>query len=81
MKVRVSLSPIVACLIESALVAGCASSKETGHQSFVSGRIPRPGQTSVYPFAATPAEVPPRSALIVEGIIVPALSAMSVGAS
>jgi hypothetical protein len=63
MKVRVSLSPIVACLIGLAVTAGCASTKETGQQSFVSGQIPRPGQIWVYAFAATPADVPPQSAL------------------
>jgi hypothetical protein len=63
MKVRIRLSPIVACLIGLALIAGCASTKETDQQSFVSGVIPRPGQIWVYPFAATPAEVPPQSAL------------------
>jgi hypothetical protein len=62
-KLPVSLSPIVACLIGLALVAGCASTKETDQQSFVSGQIPRPGQIWVYAFAATPAEVPPQSAL------------------
>src|ERR1035441_3852063 len=63
MKVRMRLSPIVACLIGVALIAGCASTKETDQQSFVGGVIPRPGQIWVYPFAATPAEVPPQSAL------------------
>jgi Domain of unknown function (DUF4410) len=62
-KLPVSLSPIVACLIGLALTAGCASTKETDQQSFVSGQIPRPGQIWVYAFAATPAEVPPQSAL------------------
>ena len=63
MKVRMRLSSIVACLIGLAAIAGCASTKETDQQSFVSGAIPRPGQIWVYPFAATPAEVPPQSAL------------------
>src|ERR1019366_3761417 len=63
MKVRMRLSSIVVCLIGLAVIAGCASTKETDQQSFVSGAIPRPGQIWVYPFAATPAEVPPQSAL------------------
>jgi hypothetical protein len=63
MNTRVSLSPIVTCLIGLALTAGCASTKETDQQSFVSGQIPRPGQVWVYNFAATPADVPPQSAL------------------
>jgi len=53
----------VACLIALALAAGCASTTVSEHQQLVTGNIPRPGQIWVYPFAATPADVPPESAL------------------
>jgi Domain of unknown function (DUF4410) len=54
---------LVACLIVLAVMAGCASTKETNEQGYAGGQLPRPGQIWVYPFAATPTEVPPESAL------------------
>jgi hypothetical protein len=44
-------------------MAGCASTTVSERQELVAGSIPRPGQIWVYPFAATPADVPPESAL------------------
>lgn len=54
---------VVASLIAMTMAAGCASTKDTNQQSLVTGQIPRPGQIWVYNFAATPADVPPHSAL------------------
>ncbi len=62
-KTQDSLNKLVACLIALALAAGCASTTVSEHQQVVTGNIPRPGQIWVYPFAATPADVPPESAL------------------
>lgn len=44
-------------------VVGCASTKVTNRQQFVSGPLPRPDTILVYDFAATPADIPPYSAL------------------
>jgi Domain of unknown function (DUF4410) len=54
---------LVASLIALAITAGCASTTVSNRQQFASGSLPRPAQIWVYPFAATPAEVPPESAL------------------
>jgi hypothetical protein len=43
--------------------AGCASTKITEHEVFVSERLPRPNHVWVYDFAATAAAVPPDSML------------------
>jgi Domain of unknown function (DUF4410) len=43
--------------------AGCASTKVTNRQQFVSGPLPRPDTILVYDFAATPSDIPPYSAL------------------
>lgn len=45
------------------ILAGCATTKISDRQQMTSGPIPRPNQIWVYPFAATPADVPPNSAL------------------
>jgi hypothetical protein len=45
------------------IVAGCATTKVSNQQQMSNGSIPRPNQIWVYPFAATPADVPPNSAL------------------
>jgi hypothetical protein len=46
-----------------AVLAGCASTSVTNRQQVVTGSLPRPGQIWVYPFAATPADIPPESSL------------------
>jgi hypothetical protein len=56
-------SKLVACLIAVAITAGCASTTVSNQQQSVTGYLPRPAQIWVYPFAATPADVPPESAL------------------
>jgi hypothetical protein len=52
-----------ACLIVLATMAGCASTSISNQQRTVVGPLARPGQIWVYPFAATPADVRPESAL------------------
>jgi uncharacterized protein DUF4410 len=54
---------LIACLITLAMTAGCASTTVSNRQQTVSGYLPRPAQVWVYDFAATPADVPPESAL------------------
>jgi hypothetical protein len=53
----------VLCLFMLLLAAGCASTKVTNRQQYVSGPVPRPDTILVYDFAATPADIPPYSAL------------------
>ncbi len=57
------LTGAVAALCVLAIVAGCASTKVSGRQRLVTGRLPRPDRILVYDFAATPADVPADSAL------------------
>ena len=52
-----------AVLVTLAAAAGCASTSVSNQQRMVAGPLPRPGQIWVYPFAATPADVRPESAL------------------
>ena len=52
-----------ACLVVLATMAACASTTVSDREQVATGNIPRPGQIWVYPFAATPADVPPESAL------------------
>jgi hypothetical protein len=52
-----------ACLPLILWAAGCASTKTTEREMFVSERLPRPHQIWVYDFAATAAAVPPESTL------------------
>jgi hypothetical protein len=54
---------IVMCLFAMIVAAGCASTKITGQQELVTGKVPRPGQIWVYDFAATAADIPANSAL------------------
>jgi hypothetical protein len=56
-------SPIVPALLAMLIVAGCASTTVTNRDQVVTGQLPRPGHIWVYDFAATPADVPPESAL------------------
>ncbi len=43
------------------IVSGCASTKVTSRQVFVTGQLPRPNHILVYDFAATPADGPATS--------------------
>ena len=52
-----------AVLVTLAAAAGCASTSVSNQQRMAAGPLPRPGQIWVYPFAATPADVRPESAL------------------
>ncbi|UCD82345.1 MAG: DUF4410 domain-containing protein [Desulfobacterales bacterium] len=54
---------IVLCLITLLIIAGCASTKVTGRDQLVTGKIPRPNTIWVHDFAATPDDVPDESAL------------------
>jgi Domain of unknown function (DUF4410) len=45
------------------LLAGCASTKVTNHESNVTGPLPRPNQIWVYDFTANPADIPAGSEL------------------
>jgi hypothetical protein len=63
MKMHCAAKQCVISLIVLALAAGCASTAVTNRQQVVTGSLPRPGQVWVYPFAATPADVPPESSL------------------
>jgi len=63
MKTRSGAHKIFACLVALAITAGCASTTVTNRQQVATGYLPRPGQIWVYPFAATPADVPPESSL------------------
>ena len=53
-------------LLLVAVVAGCASAKVTSQQPYEGLRIARPDRIIVYDFAATPADVPPGSAVVSE---------------
>ncbi len=61
-----------AVLVALAAAAGCASTSMSDQQQMVAGPLPRPGQIWVYPFAATPADVRPESALISDPEVVAA---------
>jgi Domain of unknown function (DUF4410) len=53
-----------AVLVTLAAAAGCASTSVSNQQQMAVGPLPRPGQIWVYPFAATPVDVRPESALV-----------------
>jgi hypothetical protein len=67
MKTRFLPYNVCASLLTMVLVVGCASTKETNVQQMSYGNLPRPNQIWVYDFAATPADVPPESALAGSG--------------
>ena len=54
---------IVPCLFVLVVLAGCASTKVTNQEIYVTEKIPRPNHIFVYDFAATPADVPASSVL------------------
>jgi hypothetical protein len=56
-------SRVIICLFTIAAIVGCASTNITERQEYRGGKIARPAHILVYNFAATPAEVPPESAL------------------
>jgi hypothetical protein len=62
-KTPFSPNKLVACLFALAIMGGCASTKVSDREQSAIGSIPRPAQIWVYDFAATPADVPPHSAL------------------
>jgi hypothetical protein len=45
-------------LFIAAMIAGCASTKVSNQQSYITGSIPKPGEIWVYDFTADPAAVP-----------------------
>jgi hypothetical protein len=63
MKTRFVPYNAFACLLALVLLAGCASTKESDYQQKVTGPLPPPSHIWVYDFAASPADVPPHSAL------------------
>ena len=54
---------IVPCLFVLVVLAGCASTKVTNQEIYVTEKIARPDHIFVYDFAATPADVPASSVL------------------
>jgi hypothetical protein len=50
-------------VLTAILLAGCASTKISDRQQFVTGQLPKPAQIWVYNFAATAADLPAESAL------------------
>jgi Domain of unknown function (DUF4410) len=50
---------VLACLAVTILLAACASTNVSNVQSSTSGPIPRPANIWIYPFAGSPADVPP----------------------
>jgi hypothetical protein len=54
---------IVSCLLATAAVAGCASTKVTHQETVVTERLPLPNRILVYDFVATAGDVPADSAL------------------
>jgi hypothetical protein len=60
---RRKIATIVTCLFAMAVAAGCASTKITSREELVTGKLPRPAHIWVYDFVATPADLPPDSAL------------------
>ena len=58
-----SFTHIVLCMFALVVAAGCASTKVTKHESKIgTEKIARPDRIYVYPFAATPADIPTWSA-------------------
>jgi hypothetical protein len=71
MKTRFLPYNVCASLLTMVLLAACASTKETNVQQMSYGNLPRPNQIWVYDFAASPADVPPESALAGSGFAAP----------
>jgi len=60
---RRNIVTTVPCLLAMVVVTACASSRITGRDELVTGKVPRPNQIFVYDFAATADEIPDESAL------------------
>jgi hypothetical protein len=60
---RRKIATIVTCLFAVVVAAGCASTEITSREELVTGKLPRPAHIWVYDFVATPADLPPDSAL------------------
>ncbi len=59
-----SLGNLVSFLLVAGLLGACASAEVTSSKSYIGDeKIPRPDRIIVYTFSATPAEVPPNSAI------------------
>jgi hypothetical protein len=58
-----SCNQIALCLSALLVIAGCASTKVTSRDELVTEKLPRPAHVWVYDFAATPSDVPAKSAL------------------
>jgi hypothetical protein len=63
LRLRRKMATIVTCLVAMVVAAGCASTKITNREELVTGKLPRPAHIWVYDFVATPADLPPDSAL------------------
>ncbi len=57
-----SFSRVALCLFALVALAGCASTKVTGSQTYLGERLARPDRIIVHDFAATPADIPAWSA-------------------
>ncbi len=58
-----SFTRIVLCVVALVVTVGCAKTKVTKHDSKIgTEKIARPDRIYVYPFAATPADIPSWSA-------------------
>lgn len=56
-------APVVLGLFALALIGGCASTRVSDRETLVTGKLPRPANIWIYPFAATPEDLPADSAL------------------
>jgi Domain of unknown function (DUF4410) len=54
---------LTSTMLALCVLVGCASTTVSDRQQVTTGTLPRPGQIWVYPFAASPADVPPNSTL------------------
>jgi hypothetical protein len=58
----------VMVLLGVAVISGCASTKITEREQFVSNQLPRPAHIWVYDFASSAEDIPPHSALYAQGL-------------
>lgn len=56
---RTAALAALACVAAVAQLAGCATTKITDQQSYVTGPLPRPKTIWIYNFAGSPVDVPP----------------------
>ncbi|MCX6928272.1 MAG: DUF4410 domain-containing protein [Verrucomicrobia bacterium] len=57
---------IVSCLVAMVVATGCASTKVTNQEQFVTGQLPRPAHILVNNFVATASDLPADSVLVGE---------------